>query len=76
MEKQSGFIRTWIASRGFGFIVVPSKNRVPAKYYLHASKISSGVPFVGAEVLFDVAPILEGELASAIEVEIVTGGVK
>ena len=68
--KLNGFIRVWIYARKFGFIVVPDGSKAPQTYFLHHSKIVSGEPKVGAPVSFSISPLLEGELPSAIEVEI------
>jgi hypothetical protein len=69
--KLNGFIRVWIYARKFGFIVVPNGTKAPDTYFLHHSKIVGGEPKVGASVLFNISPLLEGELPSAIDVEVI-----
>lgn len=68
--KQFGVLRSWVAARGFGFIAVVDEKGALAKYFLHRSKVISGTPTVGAGVRFDVSPVREGELPSAIAAEI------
>ena len=68
--KLEGVISTWIAGRGFGFIVVNVNNQ-PAKFYLHITRVLSGVPEVGKKGRFGVLSVKEGNLPSAIEAEIV-----
>ena len=68
-----GTITTWFVNRGFGFAVVKDATGRPIqKYYLHVSKLT-GPPALNATVEFDVNPILEGELPSAINAAIVNG---
>jgi hypothetical protein len=69
--KLQCFIRVFIDAQRFGFIDVPDKTRAPQSYFLHGSKIISGSPEVGAAVLFNVNPVMDGKLPSAIDVEIV-----
>ena len=71
-EKLEGVLSTWIAGRGFGFIVVVANNQ-PVKFYLHISKVVSGIPQVGSRVRFNVLAIREGNLPSAIDAEILGG---
>jgi cold shock CspA family protein len=71
--KLIGTIHSFIPAKGFGFIAVPNANGIPARFFLHISRIISGAEnlSVGATVKFSVSPIKEGNLPSAIDVEIV-----
>jgi hypothetical protein len=70
-----GAITTWFVKRGFGFITIKDATGRPLqKYYLHISKLT-GTPVLNAAVEFDVNPILEGELPSAIDAVIAEDGV-
>jgi cold shock CspA family protein len=64
--KYEGTVSVWINSRNFGFIVDAQYQRL----FLHRSKILSGKPFVGAKVLYDIAPEREGANFSAVNVEV------
>jgi len=68
--KLEGVLSTWIAGRGFGFIVV-TENNLPIKFYLHISRVLTGTPEIGSTVRFNVLPIREGNLPSAVDAEIV-----
>lgn len=68
--KSFGVLRTWVAARGFGFISVVDEKGALTKYFLHRSKVISGTPAVGAGVRFEVSPVREGELPSAVAAEI------
>ena len=61
--NMTGKVSLWIPSRNFGFIISEEK-----RYFLHVSRIKSGVPSVGAECSFDVSPIREGSSPTAINV--------
>ena len=76
--RKAGKIYSWIADRGFFFIAVrESESKPQEKYYGHISRLtpnSKGV-FLGASVTFEVNPTREGTLPSAINIEVVEGGV-
>jgi hypothetical protein len=64
--RLNGIITTRFVNRGFGFITVKDvAGRPIQKYFLHISKLT-GSPALNGVVEFDVNPILEGELPSAI----------
>ena len=73
MDKLQGIISVWLPDRGFGFIV-SGQGRDLKKYFVHATRIVSGVPTTGATAIFSVHPIQEGKLPSAVDVEIPTQG--
>jgi hypothetical protein len=71
MPRLRGYITTWFVKRAFGFITVYDEvNRPVQKYYVHISKLR-GTPALNAVVEFDVNPVLEGQLPSVIDAEIV-----
>jgi hypothetical protein len=71
--KLEGRIRVWIYARKFGFADVPDAGcKAPKTYFIHQSKIISGEPRVGATVLFNVSPLLEGQHPSAFDVEVLS----
>lgn len=53
--KKKGFICNWDFSKGFGFVQTKLDDRTET-FFLHHSKIQSGQPMVGAEVLFHQWP--------------------
>jgi hypothetical protein len=69
-KQKSGILITWLFAKHFGFIAVYT-NGVTEKYFLHATKIEYGAPAVGSVVYFDVSPVREGVLPSAIQAVIV-----
>jgi hypothetical protein len=69
-KEKSGILITWLFAKKFGFVAVYT-NGVTQKYFLHSSKIESGAPAVGSVVYFDVSPVREGVLPSAIHAIIV-----
>lgn len=73
--KRSGVVQTWFVHRRYGFIVVPPPpgSIKQEKFYFHASRVQSGIPYPGAKVLFDVNPFKEGEYPGAINVEVIEG---
>jgi cold shock CspA family protein len=73
MEKLSGTLNVWFYQKGYGFVVKENEGAPPSKYYLHISKILPGQPKpeIGAGIRFNVNPIREGVLPSAINVEII-----
>lgn len=71
--RHEGTISVWIHGKNFGFI---SADDGSARLFLHRSKIKSGLPAVGAKVLYDISPICEGANPSALNVEIVDGGAR
>jgi cold shock CspA family protein len=71
--KRTGIIVSWLFGKGFGF-VLSSENNVQTKFFLHTSRIVKGKPVVGAQVEFQVLPVLEGKSPSAYAAEIVDGG--
>jgi cold shock CspA family protein len=73
-KEMEGKLSVWVSSRNFGFVTRKSNNAVE-RYFLHKSRIESGVPQVGAKVLFNVSPIVEGENPCAIEA-VIEGGSK
>jgi hypothetical protein len=71
-NRQIGFISYWAASEsgGWGFI------RADARYFFHGSRILSGVPELGAVVIFTPLPRLGPGPANATEIEIVRPALK
>jgi hypothetical protein len=64
--KYEGTISVWIQSRNFGFIVDEQFQR----FFFHRSRITLGIPVIGAHVLYDINPVREGTSLAAINVEI------
>jgi cold shock CspA family protein len=73
-QFKTGILRSWNATRGFGFVEVPSKTFPIQKYFLHVSMILDGPcpPDVGSIVRFAPAPPRkEGQLPTASKASIV-----
>ena len=53
-----GLLRSWLTSRGFGFIESPSTTLPLQRYFLHINDIEHGPnpPLVGSLIRFEVAP--------------------
>jgi|HubBroStandDraft_6_1064221.scaffolds.fasta_scaffold2637394_2 cold shock CspA family protein len=71
-KELEGKLSVWVGHRNFGFITRTTGNVVD-RYFLHKTRIESGVPQVGAKVHFNVSPIKEGENPCAIEA-VIEGG--
>jgi hypothetical protein len=69
-KLMSGILNSWLFAKKFGFVAVYS-NGITQKYFLHSSKIQSGAPAVGSVVYFNISPVREGLLPSAIDAVIV-----
>jgi len=69
-KQNSGILSTWLFVKKFGFISVYT-NGIVQKYFLHHSKIETGAPAIGSVVYFDVNPVREGVLPSAVNAVIV-----
>jgi hypothetical protein len=66
MTRLQGTLTTWFVQRGFRFLTVSDETGRPIqKYYLHYSKLK-GTPVLNGVVEFDVNPVMEGQLPSAI----------
>ena len=72
--KLIGILKVYFLKRGFGFITTFDGNGAPTgKYFMHFSSVISGKPCAGVTVRFNVSPDREGELPTAIDIEIVEG---
>jgi hypothetical protein len=72
-KQKHGILTTYLFQKRFGFIEVYT-NGVREKYFLHATKIEDGAPAIGSVVHFDVNPVREGVLPSAVNAVIVSNG--
>jgi cold shock CspA family protein len=69
-KKLFGVIRKWDAVRGFGFILVFNSDKSTTSWFLHASKIQSGTPQIGAGVHFKPGVYQKGTATPAIDAEV------
>lgn len=70
-EKQHGVIDTYNFSKGYGFIRNVDSTGLVTTYFLHVSKIQSGIPQVGAACLFHIGDLpLRGTARPALNVEV------
>jgi hypothetical protein len=71
--KSHGTINGWFPDRHYGFIHEIKADLV-FKHFLHESNITTGIPRIGAEVLFYSITTSKGYMA--VQAEILDGGAK
>ena len=69
-QKHQGYITAYLPNRGFGFLASSDPDNT-TRFFFHISRITSGIPKIGAEASFAILPVREGNCPSAIDVEIV-----
>jgi len=65
----TGVISTYVAHRGFGYIVHELDNGEPEKFFFHHSELKGAAPEVGLEVTFTYKPIREGRNYTAVQIK-------
>jgi len=66
-KKMFGVLRQWDAARGFGFIKTINEDKSVTTYFLHLSKVESGVPRIGSAVRFNVGRYDKGTAMPAVD---------
>ena len=75
-RKRVGVLTSWISGRGFGFITaLDGEALLRDKFYAHVSRFISGKPELNERYKFDVLQTKEGANLSAINIEMIDGGV-
>jgi cold shock CspA family protein len=66
--KIKGTINAFFSTRGFGFANVPTNGKL-ISYFIHINDVVSGVPQIGAEILF--TPVVGKKGPAAKEVQVI-----
>ena len=66
-QQQTGIICAYVDKKGYGFIS-QGAGKTFQKFFFHIHSYKSGMPVVGASVLFNVAPVTEGPCPTAVDV--------